>query len=305
MTNPEKNFDTGLRIIEVLKILFERELSKNELIEELKLHSNFENVYTPEAFIKYFNTLELMGFEIAKNKNVYQLKNALSEMKLSDDELNVFTEIVCNIKKLHNKPIENSFKDITYKVLKYLDKESQLKLTKALNNISDNVNENNNIINYFENLLYEKQLITITYNKNKVVQDTITVKLKEIIEKNGDIIIVCYDPVKARNKKLHVSDIAAVKQTPKKASDNSHLNSVVFRVYGRLATLYKIKEYEKVLDFGSGYLTISNYGEDKDALLKRLLKYGENCKIIRPQSIKDDFLRLTDDILNNLQEGAL
>ena len=33
MIKPEKNYDTGIRILEVLKILLEKDISKQELIE--------------------------------------------------------------------------------------------------------------------------------------------------------------------------------------------------------------------------------------------------------------------------------
>ena len=79
------------------------------------------------------------------------------------------------------------------------------------------------------------------------------------------------------------------------------MNSIVFEVYGRLAALYKLKPSEKVLDFSNNHLTISNTEEDKDALLLRLLKYGENCKIIRPKAVQEEFIKLTNEILKKLE----
>ena len=40
-------------------------------------------------------------------------------------------------------------------------------------------------------------------------------------------------------------------------------------------------------------------------LLKRLLKYGENCKIIQPKSLRDEFFAMTDDILKNLEQECI
>ena len=104
-----------------------------------------------------------------------------------------------------------------------------------------------------------------------------------------------------RNRKISISAIKEMKQSPKKASGVSMLNSVVFEVYGRLASLYKLKPSEKVINFSNNHLTISNTEEDKDVLIRRLIKYGENCKIIRPQSVQKEFLELTNNILKNLE----
>ena len=104
-----------------------------------------------------------------------------------------------------------------------------------------------------------------------------------------------------RNKKININSIKSLNQLPQKISGVCYLNSIVFEVYGRLASLYRLKPSEKVIDFSNNHLTISNTEEDKDSLLLRLLKYGENCKIIRPKSLQKEFINLTNDILKNLE----
>ena len=78
MKKSEKNHDTGLRVLEVLKILLENEVAKKDLIVQIKTNNLVENVYTYEAFLKYFNTLEFAGFNVCRDKNKYKLINALS-----------------------------------------------------------------------------------------------------------------------------------------------------------------------------------------------------------------------------------
>ena len=89
---------------------------------------------------------------------------------------------------------------------------------------------------------------------------------------------------------------------PQKSTNVNKNTSVTFEIYGKLASLYKLKPSEKLVDFTEGSRTISNTDEDKDVLLKRLLKYGENCKILKPESYQKELLSLTDDILKNLEE---
>ena len=303
MKKPEKNHDTGLRILEVLKILLEKNLSKTELIEKLKENDLVENVYSQEAFLKYFNTFELSGLKLNRLQGKYFLNNALLKTNLSKKEQEMLVFIIKSIKKLNNKSEEEIMNNFLLKIDKYVD----IDLNNELNNIANkeasiqNSNIRNNVIETLKLLIYEGQKVNITYKKTDNTEETDTFELKEIIEKDNCIYVVCYSPLLGRNKKININSIKSLNQLPQKISGVCHLNSIVFEVYGRLASLYRLKPSEKVIDFSNNHLTISNTEEDKDSLLLRLLKYGENCKIIRPKSLQEEFINLTNDILKNLE----
>lgn len=303
MKKPEKNHDTGLRILEVLKILLNQDLTKNELIEKLKDNDFVENVYTQEAFLKYFNTLELLGLKLQKKKGRYSLVNALLKIDLTKNEQKMLIKLVDSIKKLNNKSEEEIMRKIILRADKYVDLDlvTELERISTAESVLHNSNVRANVIETLKNMLYDAHSVSITYKKRDNKEETAIFELKEIIEKNGTIYIVCYNPLIGRNKKICIDSIISLKQLPKKVSGLSYLNSVVFEVYGRLASSYKLKPSEKVLDFSNNHLTISNSEEDKDTLLLRLLKYGENCRIIRPTFLQAEFLELTNDILKNLE----
>ena len=303
MKKPEKNHDTGLRILEVLKILLEKNLSKIELIEKLKENDSVENVYSQEAFLKYFNTFELSGLKLNRFQGKYSLNNALLKTNLSKKEQEMLILLINSITKLNNKSEEEIMKNFFLKIDKYVD----IDLNNELNNIANketsiqNLNIRNNVIETLKHLIYEEQKVNITYKKTDNTEETDTFELKEIIEKDNCIYVVCYSPLLGRNKKININSIKSLNQLPQKISGVCYLNSIVFEVYGRLASLYRLKPSEKVIDFSNNHLTISNTEEDKDSLLLRLLKYGENCKIIRPKSLQEEFINLTNDILKNLE----
>lgn len=303
MNKPEKKHDTGLRILEVLKILLEKNLSKTELIEKLKENDLVENVYSQEAFLKYFNTFELSGLKLNRFQGKYSLNNALLKINLSKKEQEMLVLLIKSIKKLNNKSEEEIMKNFFLKIDKYVG----IDLNNELNNIANketsiqNSNIRNNVIETLKHLIYEEQKVNITYKKTDNTEETDTFELKEIIEKDNCIYVVCYSPLLGRNKKININSIKSLNQLPQKISGVCYLNSIVFEVYGRLASLYRLKPSEKVIDFSNNHLTISNTEEDKDSLLLRLLKYGENCKIIRPKSLQEEFINLTNDILKNLE----
>ena len=121
MRKSEKKFDTSLRILEILKVLLNENIKKIDLIEKLKSNGNIGTVYTQEAFIKYFNTLQIMGFELEKVKNIYILQNALHQVDITQEEKNILTKIVEDYRNLSNKTVEKNLRSAISKINKYIN----------------------------------------------------------------------------------------------------------------------------------------------------------------------------------------
>ena len=304
MTKSDKSFDTGLRILEILKILLNENLSKFDLMEKLKSISKVGAVYTREAFIKYFNTLEMLGFKIEKDKNIYKLKNSVEQVTFTDFEKALFYSLIKESTKLHDVRKQDIFKNLISRMEKFsvtpFDKniiENCLLEEKYVQ--TDNVRAN--LLLTLKNLLIDGQMVKITYQRTKYIVEEIIVEIKEIQENRKNIFVICYCPSLSTNKKISIDAISSLVQLPSRTKGSEYCNTVIFRLYGRLATVYKLKPSEKVMDFNSHYITVSNASEDKDTLLRRLLKYGESCEIMKPQSVKEEFLTMTNEILKNLQ----
>lgn len=304
MNKSEKNFDAGLRVLEVLKVMLNENLKKIELIEKLKNNSVVECVYTQEAFVKYFNTLEALGFELERVKNNYILANALFKIDLSKEEKELLEKLILESKSLYNKNIELNVKTAVNKINKYISPKFT---NEQLSNLFDNESKfdsdvvNNNLLLSIKNMIADNLLVKIKFRKNKNLIEETIVELKEIVEKNNRRFVLCYLPDLARNIKINIDSIIELNQLPKKSKGTTCLNSVVFELYGRLVSSYKLKPSEKVINFSNNCITVSNTAEDKDTLLRRLLKYGENCKIITPKSMQNELLDLTNEMLKNLE----
>ena len=303
MKQPEKKHCTGLRILEVLKILLEKDVTRQELLENLKNKTGYEEVYSNEVILKYFNTFELLGLKLRRDKNLNGLENALLQIELSKSEYKMLNKLVDNISKLNNKSQEELMHSLICKIDKYIPQNIIAVQNKNLEKerFIHNTNVKENVVHTLKDMIYDNQNVNITYLNKYGEEETGNFEIKEIIQQKKDAVVVCYDSKIGRNKKISISSIKEMKQSPKKASGFSMLNSVVFEVYGRLASLYKLKPSEKVINFSNNHITISNSEEDKDVLIRRLIKYGENCRIVRPLSVQKDFLELTDNILKNLE----
>lgn len=305
MAKLEKQFDTGIRILEILKILLNDNITKANLIEKLSSVSDVEQVYTLEAFIKYFNTIEIAGFKLNRAKNIYRLENALKYLKLTDEEKELLLKVLSKTELLYDEKQEEAVKQASYRILKYLNndiKEETLEKIFNPNKMSSNDEETKNIVSTLNKLKNDKQMVKIQYESKTNKNNELLVEIRKIEERNNKITLVCYIPERKRNKRIDLDSIMKLAQLPTKASESTFYNSIVFEVYGRLAYLYKLKDSEKVINFSNKHLVISNSEEDKDILLRRLLKYGENCKIIKPVEIQEEFVSLTNEILKNLED---
>ena len=110
-------------------------------------------------------------------------------------------------------------------------------------------------------------------------------------------------PDDASNKMVNIKNIISVKQLPKKSSGNKFLNTVVFECFGRLAKNYKLKPSEKIINSSTDSVIISNAEEDREILLRRILKYGENARLLRPESLRNKMTEILDEMIENRERG--
>lgn len=300
--NTDKKFATGTRILEILKLLQERTLTKKEIISELKKKDGVDCVYTPEAFIKYFNTFDSVGFELTRDGKEYTLENSLVAADISDEEKEIFLKMLNNKKMLLIPKDERKLKETCNKLIKYLNgKITKQDLEKIYKEKEDEQKrQKSSKLEVIRQMVDCPYVLKLEYKKKTGQVENINVELKNIQEKNGEMYGVFYMPTKGRNKKVKIKDIVSLTQLPKKAAESYYTNGVSFELYGRLAKLYKLKASEKVVGFDGEKKIISNSEEDKDLLIRRLLKYGDNCKIIYPKELQNDLLELTEKMLENL-----
>ena len=301
MINSEKNHETGLRILEILKILLEEDASKQNIMDKLKVN-DVSSVYTNEAYLKYFNTLEALGLNIEKNYNCFCLKNALFYVDLTPSEEKILIKLIQSISKLNNKNIEETAENLILKIDKYVKLDLRKELKFLQNKIYDNSSEII-ILNTLKQIMEDGSKVGITYKKcNKEL--TIDVIIKKIIEEKGHYYVICYNSGMLRSRRININSIISLKRSPKQAAKFEQDSTVIYEVYGRLAKSYKLKLWESIEAYEEGYTRVINKKEDLDTLMHRLLKYGENCKIIKPANIVQEFKSLTDDILKNLEENV-
>ena len=77
--------DTGLKVLEILKLISEKEVSYLEAAKEIV-------ELTPETFLRYINTIKYAGFNVSKSakSGKYKLERKPFAVDLTDSELETF-----------------------------------------------------------------------------------------------------------------------------------------------------------------------------------------------------------------------
>ena len=97
--------------------------------------------------------------------------------------------------------------------------------------------------------------------------------------------------------KFPIEKITLVKQQPLKNKNRMFTNSVVYEIYGRLKENYKLKDGERYLYEDEKRKVIKVENEDYELLAKRLIRYKNNCKVLKPENFQKYFKDFTNKIL--------
>ncbi len=302
-----KKNDTSLRVLEVLKMLIKEPVSDEELIKKIENMQNIENIYTKETLSKYFNTLGMVGLSIEKNKETgkYSLKNFPVEISMSEKELKLLCLLDGYVKSLYQRKLEVPFCSLKRNLENSFSMET-LNLYKSVKSATKMKSEinflcNESVIRRLEKYCVDAQKLKIGYlSKTNKSTEIYTVEPKSILYEVDKVYLLVYNPKLARNQKLLLQNIIHVSQLPQKVNFVSNPNTVVFELKGRLASSYRLKDGEKIINYTKNNIVVSNSSEDKMILFSRLLKYGESCKILQPTQTKKEFLEFVDKVLENL-----
>ena len=294
MTYRAKHHDSCVRVLEFLKLLTKEDID----IKELEYDKKFKDIEAPETFLKYISTLEASEIDVRKIGKKYSLCKFPEEIEPDDKEIELIVTVckafdACCLEK------ERGFLDqFLSKLLKSLTLNSKQKLDLKLKSLKNS--ETNRkiaaIANDFQKYVDLAQKLKITYDGETSI---VIPKGVEIYEDR--VLLDVYNPKKAENYKFLTQNIEKIEILPIRVVPVNVTSSVVFEVYGRLIVNYRLRDGERVESFSDEKKVIINTGEDKKTLIKRLMKYGENCKITSPKFLQQEMLDELEKVENKLK----
>lgn len=295
----KKITNAGYRMLELLKELTQKPLSPAELLNIIEEKS--DNSYRKELINKYLNTLRLLDVSICKVKDKYILERSFELINFDKMDLS----IIKFMQNYLNKMQCPFFKDELYETLQIIEQNfsqeaSELSTDKTLKAYRPyfKISVRDSNVKTFEKYCIDKYKLDIVYKEdNESEEKKYSATPIKIIYKKGQAVLFAYCFNVNAHKEFVINNIIDAQQMPQICTKKSP-SSVTFKLKNRLASAYKLKKDETVIEYGHDYKIIANNHEDKDLLLKRLLRYYDSCEILYPRAMKEKMLNMIEEMEN-------
>lgn len=304
MRKSKKTGDACIRVLETLKFLYKNNASVQDIINHFEKIDPNNRIYTNEVILKYINTLKVFGFRFIKQKDKYVLLNSPDQLNFNKDDLKALYLLENSAKLLPEEKLKEEINSFLQKIEKRFDDNTRLlshSITKPdFINFKFDYGKYQAQIKEYEKYCLDGQKIKVIYKNKNEIQTALMVEPNEIKYLENGVFLSVYNPVSAQIQDINFNSIIKVEQLPLKANTKNMLASVTYKLKDTLAKAYKLREGEKLLQINpDGTVIILNQQEDQNLLLKRLMRYGENCEVISPKNLREEMKQLIKATLSN------
>lgn len=264
-------------------------------------HPQIQRTFTLETLNKYIYTLRLFGCVIHRfedqGKPIYRLEDHPLKPVLHPKEERALSRVAELLSKQPISMIRNKF----YALAKRLCKiphllQSAFGFQAGLSIHSGFTSHYQRLVEQFQKYCYEGQTLEIYYeghHNNPVLR---IVEPQEVIYRKKRLYLIGHDAKTKKKVRYDLEYITSHRQLPSRIRSQSELITVTFKLTGRVALNYRPYPGESVLHKGE-FLLVKHTTDEVDQLLKRLLKYGSQCQIIAPASVRKEMLGFIHQLL--------
>lgn len=310
MKNHNSKINNGcINIFKFLNLLYQNEadyesvynIFKSDIIQENEVYDDKKlNNLVQVVLNKYINALRIFGVKIKKENNKFKLESSLYFYDYSIDNIKAMSILTSANNNIPDKDINKNISELVNNIILRMDVQKR--------NILNSLLGNYDFTFYFTNIkdqieqcrryCKDNVLLEINYIKKKKEEKSIC-KPKEIRYTIKTAILSCYDIKKKEIIEIALPNIISIDELPNRTTSFESTTTVVYKLTGRLAKTYKLKENEKLDKIEEDGITIINSGEPRDKLFSRLMRYSDLCKIITPKYIRTDMINLINESLKN------
>ena len=275
-------------------------MTQEQIIEHIFKSKKSDYELRTDSLYKYLNTFKLFGLNVVKNNGKFVLEKAPLGISFSEKELNTMNFLYSFVREICHDEYVLEFE----KLLKNLIKKSEnsdfklelVDISHYLKKLKIKINKQN--FQKFNSFCKDNQRLSFKcFNKVLNQFQTFIVEPIEVLCIPTGEVLRAYNVEIAEVQNFRISDIIDVVQLPLKVKAVQVKNSVTFALKGRLALTYELKKGERVIKSEKDYLVISNSEQDKNELLRRLLRYGVFCEILYPKTFRNKYVKTLKEIV--------
>jgi len=284
-----KNLINKNSIFKLIKMLDMEQCEKEVILKHLQI--------ALPTFYKNIQKIKQAGFKIEKKNNIYLLKKYKNILKLENNEKSTIAYMLNMALMYLPKYKFDNFQNFINKFLlmasecDYLEVYKKFRLIRKCSLIEKYEEK----IDTLEIFILKKEKAKITLRSNR----KILIRPLRFDWKKDSPELHYINLSKNTEEKINVESIAKI-ENPNTAENNIYNNEIIFELYDTLAKRYLLKKEERIVKNTKNSLIIASSSKDKQTLFKRLLRYDTLCKILFPKNEVDEFNKIIDKAIINI-----
>lgn len=276
---------SSIQVLKTLLVLLEGNYTMAELVDKLNKNEN-EPVFNNSVVSKYINTCRYIGIDIPNIQNKYYIAGLPFGLDFSDEDVDLIEHMFrfakTNFSSFFNKKL-NIF-------IEKLNKYSNKYITRIESGVENFVCEK------IERAIKDNRKVKLYYKSKEIAE----VNPVGIFNNNGKLCITIENGL--NESVVPFDKLSGIEVLDKKFLPPKENKSVVFKLYGRLASRYELRENETIMNTYEDGIVISNTGEPREILFSRLLRYDSLCEVLEPAICREEMICIIKNMLANYEE---
>lgn len=272
----------SLQVLRTLQVLMEDNYEMSELIEILNTN-NGEKPVNHSVVSKYINSCRYCGIEIPKIHNKYYVASLPFGLDLTIQDIN----LLGNLRQIARNLLSKKQIEVFEKFLAKINKFSNKKIANVQNKNQED------ILKVFKEAVEEERCIQLMLRTREIL----ICSPVQIVKSKNKLFFNVY--MQNKEKLVSVDRVVGIEILNQGKFYKIEREAVVFKVTGKLAERYTLKDGEILTEFGPGYKVISNESENREILISRILRYDSCCEILKPVAFREEVKSIIEKTLSN------
>ena len=299
----EKYNDACIKVFRLLLLLYNNDAEYKDVIKIFNEDNQKEKNVTLNKFL---NALKVFGVKVEKSNNKYKMRNIPFATKFDMNDLKaiaIFEKIINEIPNENNKKL---LKECIDYIKKHFSGATAIEYEQILSDNNKDYSfyyqELKNQISICEEFVSKNFKIDLKYyDKNNALCELYGTA-KEVVYNNKQASLLIYKTSSNELEEIPLNKIISIQQMPTPKDTNTTSTTVAFRLKGRLAKAYTLKDGEYISEYGEdGSMLVINRKEPTEKLLSRLMRYDYDCIIEYPKDLKRKMQEKINDTLKNYE----
>lgn len=287
---------TGYRQLAILSLLYEKNLSKAEIIENL--YSKYGINLSKETFKLDINTLIEAGFKIKRGHKGNNYKISLDKnftlLKFSEFDISFFSLIKEYLLEAGDFNDIYQLKKFYKKLLPFfqVDKQSLIMDFNFLNSVEDK------ILDALISFKKSQETCNLTYKSKDGQNKEKRGIIKDILVRNGKIYADCIFEDVNNNQTLRTDNITkAEKSETEMPNREFKIRKTKYLVKKEYFENYPLENNERIIGEDENAIEIELLENNPFFIVQRILTLGENCIKIKDEFIKNLVIKSINETL--------